>query len=50
MKLLGVGVRQAKEAMATRAQRQAKEEVQRELAEFCAATPGACPAPPVTPP
>jgi hypothetical protein len=50
MKLLGMGVRQAKEAAATRAQREAKEEVQRELAEFCAATPGACAATPATPP
>jgi hypothetical protein len=50
MQLLGAGVRSAKEALANRAQRKAKEEVQRELAEFCAANPGSCAVTPVTPP
>ena len=50
MQLLGAGVRSAKEALANRAQRKAKEEVQRELAEFCAANPGSCAVNPVTPP
>jgi hypothetical protein len=50
MQLLGAGVRQAKEALANRAKRRAKEEVDRELAAFCAANPGACPAAPATPP
>jgi hypothetical protein len=50
MQLIGAGVRQAKQAIDDRARRKAKEEVQRELAEFCAANPGACPATPITPP
>jgi hypothetical protein len=50
MQLLGAGVRGAKQALAERAQRKAKEEVQRELAEFCAANPGSCPTTPLPPP
>lgn len=50
MQLLGAGVRQAKEALANRSKRQAQEEVERELAAFCAANPAACPAAPATPP
>ena len=46
MKLLGIGVQQLKQAAHERAERKAKEEVQRELADFCAATPGACAATP----
>ena len=42
MRLLGIGVQQLKQAAHERAERKAKEEVQCELAEFCAATPGAC--------
>jgi hypothetical protein len=42
MKLLTMGVQQVKQAAHDRTTRKAKEEVQRELAEFCAATPGAC--------
>jgi hypothetical protein len=42
MKLLGIGVQQLKQAAHERAERKAKEDVQRELADFCAATPGAC--------
>jgi hypothetical protein len=49
MQLVGAGVRQAKEALAGRARSKAKEEVQRELAEFCAEHPGACVATPLTP-
>jgi hypothetical protein len=47
MKLLGMGVRQARDAIQTRAQRQAKEEVQRELEEFYRLHPEA--RPPATP-
>jgi hypothetical protein len=49
MKLLGAGISQAKDAMATRARRKAKEEVAQELAAFCAANPGACPTAPPPP-
>jgi hypothetical protein len=49
MKLLGAGINQAKQALATRAERKAREEVAQELAAFCAATPGACPAAPTPP-
>jgi hypothetical protein len=49
MQLLGAGVRQAKDALARRAQRKAKEEVAAALAEFCAANPAACPAAPTPP-
>lgn len=47
MQLLGAGVRQAKEALAARAQRKAKEEVQQELEEFYRLHPEA--RPPATP-
>jgi hypothetical protein len=47
MKLLGVGVRQAREALDNRAQRKAKEEVQQELEEFYRLHPEA--RPPATP-
>jgi hypothetical protein len=47
MKLLGVGVQQMKEAAHSRAERKAKEEVQRELEAFYALHPEARP---VTPP
>jgi hypothetical protein len=50
MRLLGAGVRQAKEALAERAQRNAKDEVQRELAAFCDAHPEACAGATPTPP
>jgi len=50
MKLLGIGMRQAKEALHTRTVRKAKEEVQRELEAFYLlhpeARPGAVPTPP----
>ena len=47
MKLVGIGVQQAKEALHSRAVRKAKEEVQRELEAFYALHPEARP---VTPP
>jgi hypothetical protein len=47
MKLLGIGVQQAKQAAQSRSQRKAKEEVQRELEAFYALHPEARP---VTPP
>lgn len=47
MKLLGIGVQQAREALHNRAARKAKEEVQRELEAFYALHPEARP---VTPP
>lgn len=50
MQLVGAGVRQAKEALADRARRKAKEEVERELAAFCAEHPGACATAPLSPP
>jgi hypothetical protein len=50
MHLVGAGVRQAKEALAGRARRKAKEEVQEELAAFCAEHPGACTTTPLPPP
>jgi hypothetical protein len=50
MQLVGAGVRQAKEALAERARRKAKEEVERELAAFCAEHPGACATAPLSPP
>ena len=43
MQLIGAGINKAKDALQTRRRRLAREEVQRELAAFCAATPGACP-------
>jgi hypothetical protein len=50
MKLVGVGVQQAKEAMKNRTVRKAKEEVQRELEAFYQLHPEARPAGPPTPP
>ncbi len=50
MKLLGMGVRQAKEARHTRTVREAKDEVQRELEAFYLLHPEARPAAATTPP
>jgi len=50
MKLIGIGVQQAKEGLQNRAVRQAKEEVQQELEAFYALHPEARPAAPATPP
>ncbi len=50
MKLLGIGVRQAKQGLENRAKRKAKEEVQQELEAFYALHPEARPAAPATPP
>jgi hypothetical protein len=50
MKLLGIGVQQAKGAMHNRTVRKAKEEVQRELEAFYQLHPEARPAAPTTPP
>jgi hypothetical protein len=50
MKLLGIGVQQAKEALHNRTVRKAREEVQRELEAFYLLHPEARPAAPATPP
>jgi len=50
MKLIGIGVQQAKEGMQNRSVRKAKEEVQQELEAFYALHPEARPAAPATPP
>ena len=50
MKLLGIGVKEAKQALQHRAVRKAKEEVQRDLEAFYALHPDARPTAPVTPP
>jgi hypothetical protein len=50
MKLIGIGVQQAKEGLQNRAVRQAKDEVQQELEAFYALHPEARPAAPATPP
>jgi hypothetical protein len=50
MKLLGMGVREAKQGLENRAKRKAREEVQQELEAFYALHPEARPAAPATPP
>jgi len=50
LKLIGIGVQQAKEGLQNRSVRKAKEEVQAELEAFYALHPEARPAAPVTPP
>jgi len=50
LKLIGIGVQQAKEGMQNRSVRKAKEEVQQELEAFYALHPEARPAAPATPP
>jgi hypothetical protein len=50
MKLLGIGVQQAKDALQNRSVRKAKEEVARELEAFYQLHPEARPAAPATPP